>query len=109
SGAFDGLILWTADEAPAAVARKLGCDVPFMRPAELARDDTPHLPVMIHAAAWLRDRQRYDPPWTMILMPTSPFRRPWHIREAVYLAVSKSAHSVLSGDALPDPYHPRRA
>src|SRR5262249_10005799 len=90
-------------------AGELGCDVRFGRRAGPARDDTPHLPVMIHAAAWLRDRQRYDPPWTMILMPTSPFRRPWHIREAVDLAVSKSADSVVSVDAMPDHYHPLRA
>ena len=46
SGAFDRLILSTDDAAIADTARALGCDVPFMRPAELARDDTKHLAVM---------------------------------------------------------------
>src|SRR5437773_4762667 len=63
SGAFDRLILSTDDEQAAAIARKMGCEVPFMRPAALSRDDTPHLPVMQHALAWLRDEQQYRPDW----------------------------------------------
>src|SRR5258706_7825885 len=55
SGVFDRLIISTDDEHAAAIARDLGCEVPFLRPAELSTDDTPHLPVMVHAAAWLRD------------------------------------------------------
>ena len=46
SKAFDRLILSTDDEAIATAGRSRGCDVPFMRPAELARDETPHLPVL---------------------------------------------------------------
>ena len=109
SGVFDRLILSTDDERAAAVARELGCEVPFMRPAELARDNTPHLPVMIHAAAWLRDHERYQPEWTMILMPTSPFRRPRHIREAVELAMTSGADSVVSVEEMPEHFHPLRA
>ena len=54
-----------------------------MRPAALCADDTPHLPVMQHAVEWMRDEQRYEPDWVMILMPTSPFRRPVHIVESL--------------------------
>src|SRR5436305_12518622 len=49
SGAFDRVILSTDDEAIATAGRTCGCEVPFMRPAELARDETPHLPVLQHA------------------------------------------------------------
>ena len=59
-----------------------------MRPAALSADDTPHLPVMQHAVAWMRDQQRYEPDWVMILMPTSPLRQPLHIVESVALAVA---------------------
>jgi CMP-N,N'-diacetyllegionaminic acid synthase len=109
SGVFERLILSTDDEQAAAIARDLGCEVPFMRPAELARDNTPHLPVMIHAAAWLRDHDGYEPPWTMILMPTSPFRQPRHIREAVDLALASGADSVVSVEEMPAHFHPLRA
>jgi CMP-N-acetylneuraminic acid synthetase len=109
SGAFDRLILSTDDDAAAAIARARGCEVPFMRPAELAADDTPHLPVMQHAVAWMRDRESYVPDWVMILLPTSPLRQPFHIREAIDLAVRSGADSVVGVDELPAHFHPMRA
>ena len=108
SGAFDRLILSTDDERAASIARDLGCEVPFMRPAELSADSTAHLPVMIHAAAWLREHERYQPEWTMILMPTSPLRQPRHIVESVELGVSRGADSVVSVDEVPPHFHPLR-
>ena len=109
SGVLDRLILSTDDEQAAAIARDLGCEVPFMRPAELSTDTTPHLPVMVHAAQWLRDRERYTPEWTMILMPTSPLRQARHIVEAVDLALHSGADSVVSVDEIPAHFHPHRA
>lgn len=109
SGAFDRLILSTDDEDAARIARDLGCEVPFMRPAALCADDTPHLPVMQHAVAWMRDEQRYEPDWVMILMPTSPLRQPVHIVEAVKLALESGADSVVSVDQMPAHFNPMRA
>ncbi len=45
-----------------------------MRPAELAHDETPHLPVIQHAAQWMLDHAGYQPDAVMILQPTSPLR-----------------------------------
>ena len=109
SGAFDRLILSTDDEDAASIGRARGCDVPFVRPAHLAADDTPHLPVMQHAVTWLRDHERYTPDWVMILQPTSPLRQPFHITEAIDLAASSGADSVVGVDELPAHYHPMRA
>jgi CMP-N,N'-diacetyllegionaminic acid synthase len=108
SRAFDRLILSTDDDAAAVIARERGCEVPFMRPAALAGDETPHLPVMRHAVSWLRDHDGYTPDWVMILLPTSPLRQPMHIREAIDLAVASGADSVVGVDALPPHYHPMR-
>jgi CMP-N,N'-diacetyllegionaminic acid synthase len=108
SGVFDRLILSTDDPVAAALARERGCEVPFMRPAELAADDTPHLPVMQHALTWLREHDRYAPDWVMILQPTSPLRQPRHICEAVDLALTAGADSVVSVDEIPAHYNPMR-
>jgi CMP-N-acetylneuraminic acid synthetase len=108
SGVFDRLILSTDDEEAAAIAMRLGCEVPFMRPAELSADDTPHLPVMQHAVAWMRDHEKYEPEWVMILMPTSPLRQPRHIVESLELARSSGADSVVSVDLVPPHFHPLR-
>ena len=109
SEVFDRLILSTDDEQAAAIARAHGCEVPFMRPASLAGDDVPHLPVMQHALTWLRDHDRYVPDWVMILLPTSPLRQPFHVREAVDLGVRSGADSVVSVDELPPHFNPMRA
>lgn len=109
SGVFDRLILSTDDERAATVARSLGCEVPFMRPAELCADDTPHLPVMQHAVRWLEDQEQYRPDWVMVLMPTSPLRQPRHIAESLELAMASGADSVVSVDEMPAHYNPLRA
>ena len=74
SGALDRVILSTEDEAIATAGRDLGCDVPFIRPLDLAHDDTPHLPVIQHATRWMQERVNYRPDAVMILQPTSPLR-----------------------------------
>ena len=51
SGLFEQVVVSTDDEAIAAVARQHGAVTPFVRPAELADDMTPTVPVMAHAVA----------------------------------------------------------
>jgi CMP-N,N'-diacetyllegionaminic acid synthase len=108
SAVFDRLILSTDDAEIAAAARTLECDVPFMRPAELARDDTPHLPVLHHAVRWLEEHDGYRPDAVMILQPTSPLRQPQHIRESVALFERSGADSVVSVSEVPPHYNPMR-
>ena len=73
SGVFDRLILTTDDEEIAEVGKKWGAEVAFMRPAELAQDTTPTLPVLQHAVKWLEDNDGSKPDAGMILQPTTPF------------------------------------
>jgi CMP-N,N'-diacetyllegionaminic acid synthase len=108
SGVFGRLVVSTDDPSIADTARALGCEVPFMRPADLALDSTPHLPVMIHAVAWLRDREAYTCDAVMILQPTSPFRTPDDIRAAVRLLESSDADSVVGVSAVPPHFNPMR-
>lgn len=69
----------TDDEEIAQVARRYGAEVPFIRPAAHAQDQTPDLPVFEHALAWLEEHQGYRPDIVVQLRPTSPLRRMWHI------------------------------
>lgn len=108
SRAFDRVILSTDDAAAADIAKASGCDVPFMRPPELATDSTPHLPVMQHALAWLRDRQGYTPDAVMTLLPTAPLCQPAHFRQAIALQQSSGADSVIGVDELPPHFNPMR-
>jgi pseudaminic acid cytidylyltransferase len=49
SGLFDRIAVSTDDGEIAAIAASLGAEVPFTRPAELADDHTPTVPVVAHA------------------------------------------------------------
>ena len=108
AGVFDRLILSTDDDAIANYARTLRCEVPFMRPADLARDETPHLPVLQHAVSWLAQHEGYHPDAVVILQPTSPLRRPEHIRAIVDLLARNDVDSVLTVSAVPPHMHPLR-
>ena len=52
SGCFDRVMVSTDDLEIAEVARTHGAEVPFVRPAELADDHTPTVPVVAHAIRW---------------------------------------------------------
>lgn len=70
------VVVTTDSEEIAAVARAHGADVPFLRPADLARDDTPMWPVLQHALREVerQEGRRYDA--LLLLDPTSPGRLP---------------------------------
>ncbi|MCX7835705.1 MAG: acylneuraminate cytidylyltransferase family protein [bacterium] len=69
-------IVSTDSEEIAGIARQYNCEVPFLRPSELAQDETPMLPVLQHALIEIEkmDKLQYD--FLLLLQPTSPFRIP---------------------------------
>ncbi len=68
------VIVSTEDHEIADVARTFDAEVPFMRPVELAQDDTTDLPVFDHALRWLEKNEVYRPDLVVQLRPTSPIR-----------------------------------
>lgn len=102
---IDRLILSTDAPEIAALGGRLGIEVPFLRPAELARDDTPMLPVVEHALAYLEE-SGWSPDVVVLLQPTSPLRRPEHIVGALALRRRLGADAVASVVALPAHYSP---
>ena len=100
SGVIDRLILSTDDEAIAEVGRGLGFEVPFMRPADLAADETPMLPVIQHAIETLAD-SGWNAEIVVLLQPTSPLRQPRHIHDAVCRLRETGADSVVTVVELP--------
>lgn len=88
-------ILTTDDEKIAAVGKKYGFEVPFIRPKELALDKTPDLPVFQHALQWLKANEGYVPDIIVQLRPTSPLKSGADIDRAVKLLIDhKKADSV---------------
>jgi N-acylneuraminate cytidylyltransferase len=83
------VIVSTDDEEIAEIARNFGAEVPFLRPEEFSRDETPDLPVFQHALEWLQSNEDYQPQLVVQLRPTSPFRRRLHIDQAVLRLLAK--------------------
>lgn len=97
------IIVSTDDAEIAEVARQWGAEVPFTRPAALARDDTPGVEPLVHAAEWLRDHGGV-PAWIMLLQATSPLRDADDIDAAVALAYARDADAVVA--VTPVRHHP---
>jgi CMP-N-acetylneuraminic acid synthetase len=90
------IVVSTDDDEIAAVSREYGAEVPFRRPADLARDDSSHMAVVVHAVEWLADHDGYRPRYVLLLQPTSPLRTAEDIETAVRLAEEKGADSIVS-------------
>ncbi len=86
----------TDDTEIADAARAAGAEVPFLRPAELARDASEDWPVFVHALDWLEEHEGWVPELVVNLRPTSPLRRPGHVDDAIQLLLDSGADSVKS-------------
>jgi CMP-N,N'-diacetyllegionaminic acid synthase len=98
------VVLSTDDPEIARVGRAWGAETPFLRPQELARDDSPHTGVILHALEWLRDQEGNQPSHFAVLLPTAPLRTARDIDAACRLALERKADRVLG--VCPSPIHP---
>jgi YrbI family 3-deoxy-D-manno-octulosonate 8-phosphate phosphatase len=90
-------IVSTDDEEIAQVARRYGAEIPFMRPAEYAQDNTLDLPVFQHALIWLAEHEGYHPDVVVQLRPTSPIRRPDLVDNAVNMLLANPEATSVRG------------
>jgi CMP-N-acetylneuraminic acid synthetase len=108
SGVVDRAILSTDSERIAAIGREAGLEVPFLRPAELAQDDTPMQPVIEHAVVTL-EQEGYSPDIVLVLQPTAPLRTGTHVARAVGLLEETGADSVVTVVEIPRHLSPHYA
>jgi CMP-N,N'-diacetyllegionaminic acid synthase len=90
SGIVDRIVLSTDDIVTARMADAFGVEVPCLRPAEFAHDDSPMIDVVLHMLEHL-DHSGYRPDAVLLLQPTSPLRTPDHLRRAVGLLADNDA------------------
>ena len=101
----DRIVLSTDDAEIAEAGRRAGLEVPFMRPAELAQDETPMLPVVRHALEQLKNGG-WSPEFVVLLQPTSPLRRPSHVQDALSRLITSGADSVVTVVEVPRHFSP---
>jgi CMP-N,N'-diacetyllegionaminic acid synthase len=88
---LDRVVASSDDEEIIATALAHGCEAPFVRPQELARDDTPGIQPVLHAVSVLPG---YD--MVVLLQPTSPLRTAQDVDSCLELLVHSGAPSCVS-------------
>lgn len=100
---FDRILVSTDDEEIAAVARSHGAEVPFLRPAHLADDQTTTQAVVLHVVQWC-EQQGLAPQAVCCLYATAPFVKPADLVEAWQLLEQAPAGSfVFTATSFPFP------
>ena len=93
SGLFDHIVVSTEDEEIAELARSWGAETPFVRPPNLADDQTPTVPVIAHAVnsclgiGWVAD-------YVCCIYPCVPFLQVNDLIAALGLAQARNADFV---------------
>lgn len=94
-------VVSTDDAEIAAMARRYGGEVPFMRPAEYAQDMSPDIDVFRHALQWLAEHEGYRPELVVHLRPTGPVRRVEVIDRAIGLMLEHPEADALRSVSVP--------
>lgn len=93
---IDRIIVSTEDFEIAEVSKEYGAEIPFMRPAELSRDNSSTIDVLLHAIDWLEKEDNYFFEILVLLHVTTPLRDVEDIEGCINLLVDKNAGSVFS-------------
>ncbi len=97
------VIVSTDSETIAAIAREYDAEVPFLRPPELAQDNSTDLDFMLHAIYWFQKHERAVPDYLVHLRPTTPLRDPQQIDAAIdVLQARPEATSLRSAHPAPE-------
>ena len=99
------VIVSTEDKDIAAAAKSLGADVPFVRPSELAQDESPELEAWKHALRTLQDLEGQMPETLVSAPTTAPLREPKDLSNCLELYEKTSADLVITSAVSPhNPY-----
>ena len=93
---LDRVILSTEDDTIIKYGKSLGIDVPFVRPAHLAKDDSSMFSVVEHTVNWLKENEDYTADAVMLLQPTNPLRTVKHIDGAIFEFEKQNVDSLVS-------------
>lgn len=100
------IIVSTDSEEIAAIAKKFGAEVPFLRPAEIAGDRATDLEFVLHALDWFKKNEGKIPDYLVHLRPTTPLRQSADIDLAIgKITADKKATALRSGHEIRESPH----
>jgi len=88
------IIVSTDSEDYAQLSRKMGAEVPYLRPAEISGDRSTDYDFIKHALDWL-SKNGGEPEYIVHIRPTTPFRNPALIDQAVAAFISQPQATAL--------------
>lgn len=96
---LDKLVISSEDQNILTTAKEYGAEVPFVRPDDLARDETSSIDVVWHVINQLNAAFDY----ILLLQPTSPLRTVKDIDGCIEFGIGKNAPSVVGVNQLEKP------
>ena len=99
------IIVSTDDAEIAAISRNLNVEVPYLRPAHLAADNTPTIDVIFDILQWYKNQNIFFDA-VCLLQPTVPFRESGFIDNAIQKFVDYGTDSLVSVQEVPHQYNP---
>ena len=94
---IDRVVVSTDDDEIASVARQFGAEVPFMRPKELARDDSPEWLTWQHAIRTLNEMDGTSRMKVFVCVsPTAPLRSVEDVDKCIQTFLESDADLVLA-------------
>lgn len=100
---IDRIVVSTDSKKYAKIANHYGAETPFLRPAEISRDNSTDLDFFRHSLDWIASNGQDIPDILIHLRPTTPFRSHTVVQEAIDTFLdSKDATSLRSGHLAPE-------
>ena len=96
SNVFSRVVVSTDSEEIANVSVRVGAEVPFLRPKEVAQNQSVIEDAILDALKRLKQSGGYKPDVIVLLHPTTPLRTTTHIDESIALLLEKQADAVVS-------------
>lgn len=93
---IDRVLVTTDDKEIAEVAKQYGAYVPFLRPESISGDTATTESAVLHALAWLKAEEDYQPENVFLLQATSPVRSEGVIDKAYQQFLTSSSDSLLT-------------
>jgi len=91
---IDRVIVSTDSPEYADLAIKLGAEAPFLRPPEISADRSTDYDFIVHALDWLHENGK-EPEYLVHIRPTTPYRDPALIDEAIRVFQGQPRASAL--------------
>lgn len=95
SNYLDEIIVSTDDKEIAQISINLGANVPYLRPEKLAQDHSRTIDTVMHVVEKQKEHG-YNYDYVVVLQPTQPLRKHWHIDEAIESVINNNHDSLVS-------------